>query len=716
MFTKSLVYPVNYKQDPLRVGNLSIHAGVKDKLIPVTVNALYCVPRLFQALGVVVDNKIYKDVDLANLASIMSVSIVVDNGLNQFCYNNGQDKKYILRIDRTMDHAYQLEYYSNTGVDGLLDVSKLALAKKKKNNNVVILRENVKRPKVPKKLSIKMEKLKLAEDEIKLRIANKRMGATNVKNYVKKVSDHATSQGPVGTRLAPLLKQAIAPYSCEKLIHFPDGMSDNTNLHKAFTNLPLTGVIWGETSYLGLIHSGTFGSQYFTNTKQVSNKTVYQIANLGLNAPGQNQDLTDNFIESAVTPNSVQKFVGAAVNTTVTLNVPLHTGFDNAPESEFSTMLMPSEPYLDDGTLIINSSNLPVSTGSPNAAFPFGQNVALSNTDYITIVLNYRTLSANTSVSAIMTYGYGNTIGTFTFSTSTLAAGTGTSTLSTTAFTVAGTGPLDGCDRLYGIQLSFNNSTAEMGVNLSEITVSIIKEPGIIDTGGEADVNAWQPYSLWNGFPIPSFPELASIVEFGRAIGSSALYTDFSEVLTVSGLVSVATVKSGLPPAESGIYGNNTLANFPSLFNGSERKGAYASPIRIIDINSAAFDNVDDTWRGKQPYTVIMGKCATTAANAFQVRMQICDIFEFKVGSNQFLRQDSCDPDPAVVDAFKRGFKDKLIVCENPLHFGMIKDFISSALNMGKQIMPYASALANVSGNKTAMGVASAASQIMAGL
>jgi len=279
-----------------------------------------------------------------------------------------------------------------------------------------------------------------------------------------------------------------------------------------------------------------------------------------------------------------------------------------------------------------------------------------------------------------------------------LASGTSTLNLSITAPQVAAL-PLNPIDRLYGLQLGFNDSAAGATfVSIDSIKVRLLKSGQSVSSN--YSTVAYQPYSCWQGPAIPAFASLQNIVQKARNTASSLLYTDFSSQLDVNGLVFCAQVNSRAPPAESGILGIVSIENYAGVQNFRERQGCYSAPLKCVDIESSKFSSVDDTWYGSQNYTVILSSVTSTNADAFYTRVQLADVLELKVSSDQILPIATMPENRAVIDAFyNQEMKGKPFICENPLHLSMIKNMFSSFVRGAKILMPMARAAANASGD-----------------
>jgi len=268
-----------------------------------------------------------------------------------------------------------------------------------------------------------------------------------------------------------------------------------------------------------------------------------------------------------------------------------------------------------------------------------------------------------------------------------------------------------GCDRTYGIALVMTpNSGQNVNCTLSTFKFSV----KIYDSAtSPSSPPAYVPWSVWQSTPIPSSAAIRSIISKFRNIASSILYTDFSNVLNVSGQVSVAQVVSRRPPSESGITGIGTIGEYNGNKTFKETSGYYSFDYKLVDIESSTFRAIDDTWNGVQPYTMSYTVIPNSGGVVPIMRLQIADILEYNLENNQIFATETGEDKPEVMKLIKEYMTEYETLYENPMHLGMIGDLFKKIVGGAKQIMPYVNLAAQASGNGTAMKVAGVASNVL---
>jgi len=671
---------------------------------------IYCVHMHFRQLGFTADNKVHNYDDLVKTTQENNINMVIDDGKHQALIDNDSPRTLIGLITEKHDHLHSLFYYSNTPIDGLLKTDDFQLAMPKQVVEEII--KKTKRNRRPKKVSIvvneKVEnkkkqrsKLNTIAKEIK-RVTAKDMRPTNKrgKQVIKVVSTKVLSES-----VGPMAKQLMLPYESKKLIRWYDNLNTDVGIQKSWRNVTVSPTLYGNNWYLGVIHGGDFFSQYLVTVPYPQNLLTYVFCDFATSDASQSSALKDKYLESnsQLEPELNNSYTGS-INQTITIPIPLRTG--TSTNSADGSLSMVTFSDVVDGNNNSIPSGLTTTSGPTDTAF-FTCSNNTSNV-YDSFIVTFTANAAFTGTYSIIWYfGFGTTVSQLTIGSVSATSSNGTQNVSIPWLSSIATG----CDRTYGIALVMTpNSGQNVNCTLSTFKFSV----KIYDSAtSPSSPPAYVPWSVWQSTPIPSSAAIRSIISKFRNIASSILYTDFSNVLNVSGQVSVAQVVSRRPPSESGITGIGTIGEYNGNKTFKETSGYYSFDYKLVDIESSTFRAIDDTWNGVQPYTMSYTVIPNSGGVVPIMRLQIADILEYNLENNQIFATETGEDKPEVMKLIKEYMTEYETLYENPMHLGMIGDLFKKIVGGAKQIMPYVNLAAQASGNGTAMKVAGVASNVL---
>jgi len=287
----------------------------------------------------------------------------------------------------------------------------------------------------------------------------------------------------------------------------------------------------------------------------------------------------------------------------------------------------------------------------------------------------------------------------------TVITGQGTTTVTTVVatLTVSNSGYIDyeftykfvnADDRLIGATLTSGSAS---GINLQTIYVEYFSAA----TVAYAPTTVICPYSIYIGQAIQFATSSNDLYSQERTIASSLLWTDFSNMLTMQGAVATAQIDSGTFPSESYVLGVNSAGAFQKALVNPEKVGAYSAPFKLKTIDASKFYNLDNAWNGTSPYTALYCKIPGTTIQT--MRVEVCDIFEFKSTANQLTMTGSERENKFVVSKISDFMSKHPVLTQNGSHWDWITNAIDTVVGGVKKVLPYASAIANVSGNESAI-------------
>jgi hypothetical protein len=374
--------------------------------------------------------------------------------------------------------------------------------------------------------------------------------------------------------------------------------------------------------------------------------------------------------------------------TTVTANLPMHGAtFDSidvtSGELIGSAFLTPAEVY--------TTTNSPVPISQVSWA---EDNMAMSvvGNEIITIEVSGSCVADTDVIWRLIVQNDQGTPAIVTLGTDNFTAGAISSSHSAQFGNASGKATLSGVtfNMLIGVvvQQSGTGGIGAWNINYDSIRVVYVANPLISIATASGSGATFQPFSRWNGQAVPSLELFSKPTNSYRNIASSLLVSDLTSNFQVGGLISAAQVKSRHLPAESGILGFTGIGEYSAQYSGPEKKGLYSAPVKINDVGTREFIDADKTWDGHQTYTVFLAYlpspslASSVTIQQFQIKLEVHDIFELKMGQQQIKDVSTVKANEKVL-AFLESRNG--LLTENPWHIGEIFNFIKGA---AKQALP----------------------------
>jgi len=677
---------------------------------------LYCFYRAFISLGLLVENKIYHESDIIEFCHDNNVGLIFNVGGFSVPVNESAPTLYTVLVTNRLDHVISVQYYDNRPitVSDHISLSHFHLA----SDTVVKtkVRERRRRPRA------KVDLVKVTEEIVEKRkkpeIYRTKTGETRqvivtekpAINSMKVTKKEKKARAPIvrsGISAQALVAQSLDPYSTTVLLRYPDGEAKKVAIQKSSANLDFTAVAFQFPNdivqyYLSVIHSGTLKSQFFTNAVAFTLPNLeFALAALRV---GSNAVLED---DTPMNPqcNPLQQEINPASTTTMIV-IPLHSSvseeFDGAGRIVASAYIQAGETYDASNTLI----QYPILSFGENFALALATNTAAQ--ELLTISLQ-GTCNTNATLTLYLFVSLGNgtvqnvALGTINLTTSTPNF---YNSITTTFHTNASLNfPNIGgvnFDKMHGVGFTCSvNGVAVALLDQVNVTLVTNNQPIASITGSVIS----QPFSRYNGTPVPDINTILPLSISYRNIASSLLISDFTNQFQVSGILNAVQINSPQYPSEYSVGGIVSCGNKPGNFSGREAKGVYSSPVKIISVESRVFNKIVDDWSGLQPYTATFAylpqpAVTATTVPAFAVRVQVCDIFEIYMVNQQIFEVSSVKENDRLVKYLEAR---SLLLCENDFHLGEIGRFLAQAARVA---LPVVEQVAIASGNKYLMGAA----------
>lgn len=656
-----------------------------------TRDILYCVPKLFNEFDISIPNIRYDSEGFTNLCGDFGITLAIKDSFSTFIFGS-EGRKYVLTINDTHTHASALQLGElQSEMDMYIDNLNVGSKKRgKKLMEELALVEAIK-PKaafagkyVQSKALTAADKEELRKKYVKsdkyiaLSQGRKQSGKrirlnkpAPLKAMNRQIAESVTNNNGMA-RIASLANQLTLPYNQNNLIRFPDGIAAKTALNKSWVNNTISPTVYGNCSFLSLIHSGMLNAQYYVNIPYTpAGAFTFELANFARRDAQGSGGLIDSNQAEAKSILSA----GFFNNTTLgTLIVPLRTGVC-VDKNYTARMIAFSVPVDSDGNDVVLPGTYSNNMG---ACIPF---VAGSSSDNIEFKLILDITTGGTTTLTATLFGFnGSTAFSTTMATATMTGGPNQTW--SFAYNASATG-VNTCDRLSGISLKLGNGGAQ-SVTLKELNVSLLTS---LSGAPWPLTNLFLPLSTYVGIPCQTYAALSSIVQSSRTVGSSMLITDMSNRLTIAGTMTAAQISAGLPPAESGIYSQESLSRADGVMVSEERKGLYSAPFRFRDLLSRNFVDSNFSWTGDTTYTYVIMKVPLVAG--VSVRLQVCDIFELQMeAGQQILPVSETIADLTTVAIITKAMLANQVLTCNPTHMEFLKIFKENFLGAYKKLRP----------------------------
>lgn len=647
----------------------------------------FCVYSLFKNFGYDVDNVAYTYEMLASLVLDLGIILTVADSFSYCNISFGEGDHLLLIINDAHNHALKLSRMYDLGhltedmetFDWLIAMPPKGQRKNDKmsepkigtsaqfhakgrnnnkrgnkgnNNNGKVKTEFVKVPKnsVLEKVEVKGKPKAIIVEP------GKSSFEVRKRNFKPTMKNAASAPKVYGSAL---MEQSVNPFTRTKLFRFPDGLATAVAITKNWQSYLTNGIKLGNTVYQSFIHTGVSNCQIMFNAVNFSGSFTCTLANFAPSVDG------GSFVD--LTPCSVDNIIPQALVAGQSYVIPMHSGsgFSGAGLSAIPQLYSPSELYNADGLLQTNPGATWVSAKSPQLGLPTP--FAVNTNDFFEIIVEG--LSTAGTMTAYASTAAGAVVTNTTIGSNALAGGSFTTSFK---FNITGLP-----DRLYGLAFGSN-------VAVEMITLRVLYTYGQTAYVGNPDY--FTPYSRYVGLPVSSYSAVSPLTTAERTIASSLLHSDFTAPLNVAGSICALQISSGTFPAESSVAGYNSSLLFTGMLNGSEKKGIYSAPYKMIDTAANTFRPMNQPWTGTQPYTVTYIKLPIVAGLNF--RVEVCDIIEYKCGTQQLLEQATQAKKEYITDWLSDSFSKQMMLTENPLHFGAIGRFLANSVSLIPKYLP----------------------------
>lgn len=685
-------------------GNKMIKSGLLDQVR----EKLYCFPALLLAAGLPQAANIpFTFKNLTDYASNNGISFFIDDGAFQTNIVVADSPLYKLSIDPQHLHAISLTLIGvlPTTIKNM-DVTNFNLqsieinAKKGYRGGKQIVLETFEKDKVL--THKKKEKSKLSMEQ-QIKDLQKKVKEQNISEDIGKLIKRSKRMkrkrpmqpmmtlSPIEFQLYKvLLKQIMDPYNCDAIQRYPDGLSRNTGVTKAFTTSSINCVAFGNTQYQCIMHCGTPEVQYYSIVRQIPSLMVFTLADFSDYSSTDSDSRLSDKIESA-SPNGESLPARFAPFTSIV--IPMRTAVASDGQNG-SYMINPSNRFDADGNVWNDSSS------SNSALYSFAQGAAIplscSTNESFQFTLEMFSNWGNTgSVTVTALVSQGNIA--MSVSALTLTAPVGTAQWQLTAQWDTAGFTYDG---LLGFYIRAVGSSGNVTLRRCIVTYSAGNNPAYVNSPAFYTPNGWLI-----GQSVNSYTALSGLYNSYRNISSSILMTNVSPQLYQQGTLLAGQMYTQSYPSEALVLGANSFSSFPGAKSFAAEKGTYSAPFKLDTINAKQFRSIDHTWRGVQPYTVVFVQFpynATTGVATFKTT--VCDMFEMLTKNQQVTEVKTQFSSEMVVQNLDNFFRNNRVLNENPLHLGMITNFFSKALGIAKQYAPAIQKAAQISGNPIAVG------------
>lgn len=659
---------------------------------------LFCVPLLFRNFGYLINNQRYTHEDFVNLVRELKLNLVLKDSFTSYSYSSEFSTSFVLQVNDSHTHAFALTMADYVSENDMF-VDNLNVGAKKRVRVIPQMKTQRKAVREPKnfqrKKQVKVdEKLNKIEQKVdNIQKEEKKEIKTLVKKRIKKPFsanreyhvEAAMKSRKLSMRTMNFVRQVFDPYKVSQGFPFADGQSVDVSMHKAWQQIVLQPTLFGNTSWLSLIHTGNLNCMYLKAVKDPRTQSSYILADLRTYTDVDGAILLDK-VPSAI----AQDRLGAGVSrsyfrdkTAADLIIPMRSGVD-VSEAGDVTMRGFSELVDSAGNpSLINTVSY--FSSAENTYIPF---IKATNSDLVIVTVSgTNTTTAAVTMNLVLTGGVGTTSATAVVATQIVPAG-GPFTIAFTfsAFNWVATG--GNIDKIAALTLSCS-CVDPMFLSLDSIKVQM-------NTGNNSwpTSYAFLPFGCFSGSPVPSFQSLENIVKSYRNIASSLLFSNYTNMLSIQGSVMGVQVKTGFTPAESGIQGDVSINTSYQTENYAAKKGLYSAPMVLANEECAAFRQISSGWSGTQPYTLLIAKfpALDSSGNPIQYafRATFCNIFELRTETNQqTLPRLTIARNDELIKELDHINKQVTVLCENPLHLGFLSDLFHKVQSGIKTVSPY---------------------------
>jgi len=628
-----------------------------------TANTKYCVPRLFQAFGIAIEDKIYDQVALNRLAATLEQSILITSGTNTTQFGSGVPF-YRLYVNDALDHALALTLndgtISNEGINkALLQLSKLEPKKLQGKNQ---------QKKQQVKQAVKKNKYNKSE-EIKPNNSNykpknrKRQPAPGPSVGIAKMKQEAISE-VVSRRESNNLKKYVEfildPINSE-FAPYPDDKGFEIVDHRALVRKNLTCAIAGSRQYLSFIQMNSLNSLFGVSVDRIpasSFKVIDLVAREGTLISTNGNERVRGQLYS-------EKYVASTGVTTATQYYLVTDASANYDQTYNN-----NEIYITPSTAV-NYNDGVYLPGREAIGLPSYNNVISKVTlDFSIVFTSSQALAMLVSVIVV------DPAGTLV----TLNVGSITAAIGTT-------------------ELSFQSDipTGYVGIRAATLKVTTTGAVANVSTFSmnlKLPSNTWQysgavfyPFSWYEVTPIPSYSSIRPVTESSRIAASSTLITPTSNTLVKQGVIRAVNVTTGDRIYESNAFVEK-LDNMPSAGVTQASKGIYIAPFAFAPPDSTNFVDVGELTDFSKSYAVMyLNEPLQTVVGAntpMSFYMTHTSCFELKtIPDQQIWPVRSVFADTRMREDIFNFMRGNTIICENPAHLALIARII-------KHITPYA--------------------------